>query len=61
MEDDFEDWDNEAAMLIDWSDALDFDSYSEDWGKLATSARSELFVGTSAVPLDFFDDDGLGT
>jgi len=51
-EDDFEDSDEEAAMLIDWSEALDFDSYSDDWGKLATSSRSELFTGTSDVPLD---------
>lgn len=51
-EDDFEDEDAEAAMLIDWSEALDFDAYSEDWGKLATSSRSELFAGTSDVPLD---------
>jgi len=56
--DDFEDWDDEAAMLIDWSDALDFDSYVDDWGKVATSARSELFVGTSGLPLDFVQDEG---
>jgi len=49
---DFEDDEGEAAMLIDWSEALDFDSYTEDWGKLATSSRSELFMGTSDAPLD---------
>jgi len=47
------DWDEEAAMLIDWSDALDFDSYVNDWSKIATSERSELFLGTTALPLDF--------
>merc|ERR1711988_765927 len=56
QEEDFEDWETEAAMLIDWSDALDFDAYTGDWSKLATSARSELFIGTSGIPVDELDE-----
>lgn len=50
---DFEE--EEAAILVQWSDGLDFEKYTEGWSKLATSARSELFSGISDFPLEALD------
>ena len=50
--DDFDDVDDDDLdQLIEWSDALDFDSYHADWLSLATSSRPEYSSSSSAGPL----------
>lgn len=39
--------DDDLDALIEWSDALDFDSYHADWLSLATSSRPEWNGGSS--------------
>jgi len=50
--DDLEFEEDEAAILVEWSDGLDFEKYCEGWSDLATSARSELFCGAANFPLE---------
>lgn len=50
--DDLEFEEDEAAVLVEWSDGLDFEKYVEGWSDLATSARSELFCGAADFPLE---------
>lgn len=55
-EEDIEFEEDEAAILIQWSDGLDFEKYTEGWSQLATSARSELFSGLADIPFDALDE-----
>lgn len=60
---DNDDWEKDAAALLEWSSALDFDSYVDDWAAVGTSAGPGV---TEATMLDEEsaaddDDDDYGT
>jgi len=60
---DSEEFDHQVSDLLEWSEGLDFEKYQDNWGKLATSAKSEIFtpnmvLGEMSNP--FFELHGQG-
>jgi hypothetical protein len=59
-------WEAEAENLLEWSDALDFESYMDDWSQLGTSTNQRFRVesmieeATSQASLDFGRGGGGG-